>query len=138
MAYGITVWGQASTYIMERIQRIQRGALRNIKRMVNSDVDIFKETMLLPVNKLYIYRTVINKHKTFSELPTLEHGYDTRGAARGNLEVSLYSNKYECRCDVVTLPRIFNALPLGLRGEVRIGVLKARLRSWLLERDIPM
>lgn len=136
LSYGITSWGQASTYLIERIQRVQNSAIRNIRLGRARDADLFKELMILPVKKLYLYKTVVNNREAFRDLPRLEHCYNTRTAAGGNVTTTIYRNKHEHRANSVRLPRIFNALPRCIREEERIGRLKKDLKLWLITNEV--
>jgi hypothetical protein len=76
---------------------------------------------------------MIVKHY-FSEEYKIEysHSHATRSQQVGYYVAPTYVNKYGSRCLEVTVPAVFNSIPVELRNLRRLSLVKKLIKEWLL------
>lgn len=134
IAYGITVYGFASDYILKPLIRLQDSVVKKIcAGIVDEDFDVYYRSLdLLSFSKLLTYKSIINNYSRLQNCEVIGHSYGTRQMLQGNLISAPFTNKYGKRTFNFAIPKIFNSLPLELRIIKKLSRLKVALKEWLI------
>ena len=130
--YAITVWGGASSYVVERLERSQNSVVRNVSMNGRSEHKDYYESQLLKVKELFVYRVVIQNYFKGEFRVEREKQRPTRQETQ--YQVSETINKYGERSRLNCVPRLLNSIPREIRRLNSIGALKRDLKVWLLQR----
>ena len=129
--YGLTVWGGASKYLIDRLERTQNSVISNLTLSRRADNADYRQLGVLKVSNLYKYR-IVTKYYYNREYRIQRREYQcTRGATK--FHVRRTNNKYGDRLKSKVIPEMLNELPDSLRYIERIGTMKKELKEWLLK-----
>ena len=136
IAYGITIYGQASKYIINGLQSSQNGILHHInwaRKFSNSydaEVDTFN------IEQIFVQKMLQNNYKDTHTWGKIKHNMGTRAEKRGTFKVGKSFNKYGERSKRILLRRLFNRVPPGLLQSVgeqgsSSSIMKKRIKDWV-------
>jgi hypothetical protein len=134
--YALTIWGGAARSNMEGIAILQRKAIRLLGSKIRHphnlhSAELFQELNILPVCKLYIYRSTL---RLFKNPPIVDLSvnltHTNRNTVRGILSipyqrVSLFANSYS-----INSIRIYNHFSSDFET-LKIGLFKSSVKSKL-------
>lgn len=132
LSYGITVWGLASEYLIDSIQRVQNKAMKTI---CNNSDNGFKDLNLLNVKQLVFYKLIINNYHLIKR-ETDEDRPNTRAKTRGDVTSDRFTNKYGYRRRNVIVNKNYNKLPENIRNCTKTNDIKSELHKLLIEENI--
>lgn len=127
--YGITVWGNASPYLMTRIERAQNCAVSNISTTSRADDEDYKNLEILRASELHIFRVISRNYfqPRFRKRREVEHNVRCGRVYTENKTI----NKYGERVRAVKVPKLLNSLPENVRNIESISRMKSELRQWI-------
>lgn len=132
--YGLQCYGHSAATHLKKIEVLNKKIIKIIvhKIEVNNGKgidNIYKIAKILPIDKLYVYMTIVeNYYKAEYKIP-LRSTYNFR---RMMLKIPLHYNKYGGKQDNVKIPKIMNTIPIDLRQLEKIGEVKTKIKEWLL------
>ena len=130
LCYGITIYGQASKYLLDGIQRFQCAILKHIQ---NSEMrECVNIGDILNINQLHTMRTILNNVKYTNEWELTQHNRTTRSHERKKFTVAKYNNKYGQRRKEVFVRQIFNQIDPGVLASTSAKTLKEEIKKWVL------
>ena len=130
--YGITVWGSASEYLMQRLQSTQNCVISNLTRTGRADAEEYKKIGVLKVRELYVYRSITRNYFNPLFRQRKERVYNVR---QERFLTNRCFNKYGERARDVKIPKMLNDLPVELRNLRSFSVLKTAVRQWVINRQ---
>ena len=131
--YGITVWGGASRYLIDRIERTQNCVIANMTQTKRADNEDYRNLGIMRVSQLYEYRMVTRNYFKRQYRVEREQDYDMR--RRRIFTENRSINKYGERVRGTKIPKLLNALPEYLRNVDSISEMKRKLKEWMATAD---
>lgn len=128
LQYAIQCYGSCSMTNTIKIERIHNII---VKRILSRNYKN-EETNILPFNKLYKYKMIVEYYYQKELMRKVEHGYMTRNT---NYCVPITYNKYGDRKIEAIIPKMFNSIPIELRGFTKISIVKKEIKMWLLKEN---
>lgn len=135
-SYGISIWGQASDYLINKVESLRQRAIKTICAGCNlcSSGNGVNCLNVLSVSQLHRSRLIINNFKSLENYDIVGHAYNTRHRLAGSLRNEMFTNKYGSRTLNVKLPRIFNSIPPNIRSTKKISTFKKELKSYMISQ----
>ena len=128
--YGITLYGQASTYLLNELQSIQNVIKRHITaKQQNNDT----KRKILNIEQLFKLRTVLNNYKDITGWLRVYNIHNTRAVTDGKFIVAKSNNKYGERRKEVFVRKIFNDIPFVVNEMKSKQYIKNKTTEWLLK-----
>lgn len=117
IAYGINVWGVTSETNIQQIFRLQKKAIRYIKKLNYRDScrTAFVELKILTVPSLIIYHTLVFNFSSLNSLPHLgdSHSHNTRN--RSLLAFPQHSTQSFEKLSLYRTIKLYNKLPVNVQ-----------------------
>ena len=131
--YGILLWGGTSEANLNKIQVLQKKAVRALSDLGPTDScrEAFKALGLLTVTALYIHAVVTYTDQLNLPRNINFHSYNTRRAADYSLPLH-HTTKFSNKPSYIGR-KIINSLPQDLKNLTGEN-LKRHLKNWLVER----
>ena len=128
--YGITAWGNASSYLIARLERTQNCVISNITRTGRADLDDYRHLEIFKVSQLHLYRVITRNYYQgqFRERRVHEHNTRENRVFREDRSTNKYGQRVRSR----RIPRLLNLLPVELRNIGPISRMKMGIRRWIL------
>ena len=140
LIYGIEIWGQASEYLVSRVFKLQKKALRlicNVSPYASCrNLKLFKQEQILPLPALYISNVLVffKKHPEYFSENQFVHEYNTRH--KNNLQLVKHNTTSYEKGLLYSGQIFYNKLPNDLKAESNINSFKNKIKLYLLENDI--
>ena len=147
LSYNTIVWGACSKYLLERINLLQKRAVRIISKTSydSHTMPLFYKLNILPVSLLYDYQVICFMYsynnnmlpETFDNLFVQNksiHKYNTRSANDYRVQygkTSFTNSNFICRA-----PELWNVLPNNIKQCSTINNFKSKLKKHLLLKFI--
>ena len=147
LSYNTIIWGACSKYLMERINLLQKRAVRIISKTPydSHTKPLFHELNILPVSLLYDYQVICFMHsyvnnmlpETFDNLFVQNksiHTYNTRSANDFRVpygRTSFTNSNFICKA-----PELWNMLPTNIKQCSAVKGFKSKLKKHLLQNFI--
>ena len=133
--YGVTVYGHASRYLVENLQRTQNTIVRQLQTNDEQKADMYRQLNILTVNQLFKVRIAVNNFKHKNTWEQIDHNHETRARKRGDFKVATYTNKYGKRRNTVAIRQIFNEMPPEILTENKTASFKLKIREWVVTQE---
>lgn len=135
--YGIQVWGNSADTYIQTIMNIQKTILKN---MIPVNIQVLREHIfiycdILSVKGLYKSKIIIQNYFSDQYKQYQTHNYRTRIKESEYCVVPSYVNNYGKRLLKVTVPSLFNAMPVNLRNLIFMSELKCCVKKWVITLD---
>jgi len=130
LLYGIEVYGFASKYIIERLQRTQNRIVKILFHRCDTTNDCYSKNNILRIIQLRDYRIVLKNFFTFKDKKPLVRDGTLRDSSI-KYKLPLYRNDYGTRNKAYYLPNIFNKFPSTFYAIKKHGELKIKLKQAL-------
>ena len=131
LSYGITVWGGASDYLIERLERSQNSVVRNVSWTGKAATGDYRQIQILKIGELFKYKLILQNYFKSEYRTEKEKIRETRQELQYSVRRSI--NKYGQRSRVSCVPKLLNELPREMRNLESIGTLKKKLKEWFFE-----
>jgi len=137
--YCIEAWGLASDTALKPLIHIQNRLIRLLYYSFNNSYrntsNMYKVLNILPFKSLHSYRSILNNFfcPTF-KIPRL-YSANTRELNHAQYVIPRFNTSYGKRTRSVSVPTIFNALPLTFSNIQTFNSLKLELKTYLLHDD---
>ena len=138
--YGIEIWGQAPEYLINRVFKLQKKALRLIcnvpARASCRGLKLFAQEQILPLPALYISNVLLffKKHPEYLSETKFDHGYNTRH--KNNFQIEKH-NTTSYEKGLLYSGQIFNnKLPNELQIEINVNTFKNKIKLLLMTNDV--
>lgn len=136
LSYGIALWGGTFPTHQVALKCTQKLLIRALlgKPRRTPSAPLFKKLMLLPLRQLYEYRTMkifFNRCNQYRH-PIAQLAYNIRKGLMYHApkpKSELFKTNF-----IYSAPKIYNALPVSLKGENRLSGFFSKLRVYLLNR----
>lgn len=135
LRYGIEIYGFASEYLIERLQKIQNKIIKMLFKTGNKTTkQLYQEHQIFRVTQLRDFLIItknyyINKHKNY------DVGKQIRLRDKSQrFQIPKWNNKYGLRNKRFYIPSIFNKLPKQLLTYQSIRELKTQLKKELIKQ----
>ena len=147
LSYNTIIWGACSKYLLERINLLQKRAVRIISKTSydSHTKPLFYELNILPVSLLYDFQVICFMHsyvnnmlpETFHNLFVQNksiHAYNTRSADDFRVpygRTSFTNSNFICKA-----PELWNVLPNNIKQCSAVKGFKSKLKKHLLQKFI--
>lgn len=140
LIYGIEIWGQAPEYLIKRVHKLQKQAIRIIANVPPDtsckENNLYALTQILPVPALYVAQVLIfvNKYPQYFSESKFKHDYNTRNKDKFVLDTHktvtyerglFYSGKL-----------LFNHLPNSIRAIKNCKTFKQLIKKFMFANNI--
>lgn len=133
LEYGISCWGGAYLNKIQPLLIAQKYVVRIIcgKNRFSRSFDLFRKLYILPIRHLYYYKVLKIFYKRCGYLNNIRSIYNLRVNFQYMVIVPAFSKTIFMRFFTICAPRIFNRMPLDIRGMRTISSYLRRIKSWL-------
>lgn len=134
LRYGIEIYGFASDYLLNRLQRVQNKVVKVLfGNNENKTEDIYSKNNILKVKQLRDYTIILKYYHT-----NMYKNYDKKKSkilrqTTQKYEIPQWSNTYGLRNKNYYIPSIFNKLPKQLLNIKSTKERKSRIKQILIE-----
>lgn len=134
--YGILCYGNTSAVHIQKIEAVHKKIIKMIssKQMIDAidknKKNVYGNTRTLTIKKLYKYQIIIQNYYSIVMNIQPLNSHDLRYVA---LRRRRTNNRYGERLMEVAIPEIFNSIPVELHHLEGIGVVKKRVKDWLID-----
>ena len=129
--YGITIYGQASRYLIQKLQHTQNRVIRHFRQRVGGEERYSINAEILNIKQLFIKRIVINYRCEMQAWERVNHVQTTRAKTRGSFKIGSFANKYGERSKCVRVKRIFNQIPQDILNIQCQATFKREIDKWI-------
>ena len=143
--YGCMIWGQCSTYNMNRLLKLQKRAARIILQadFMTPSKQMFQKLGWLTFTKRVQYHTCVMVFKSLNRLApeyltnlltrqSETHSRNLRSNDKYMLKIPFARTAYYEKSFSVTGPRLWNSLPLQIRQSTGLNSFTKLLKAYLL------
>jgi Reverse transcriptase (RNA-dependent DNA polymerase) len=138
LTYGLEIWGGAAAYLINRVFKLQKRAIRLLSGVAPRDScqPLFITLNILPLPALYIFQVLVfsKKYTQYFQNSKFQHSYNTRNKDLFMLEKHRTA-KYESGL-LYCAELFYNKLPQNIRTINEIHIFKLKLKEYLLNRNI--
>ena len=134
--YGISVYGQASSHRIQRLQRTHNLILKHLsfsqqKARINNAIG--EDWIQMSIKQLFVMRIILNNHLDSRNWEKVDHDYGTRAHNYGNFKLERSYNKYGERRKTVCVRKVFNMLPEEILNLTKMSTFKKRIKEWIMQ-----
>lgn len=135
IGYGLQCYGNSAATHLRKIEMVNKKIIKIINGRTmpphGTRGNIYQNTCMLPVDKLYKYMMIIENYYNLQYLKEPEHMYNLRHT---RLNIPMTFNRYGEKQNKVEIPRILNSIPHDMKEIKKIGKVKQVIKRWLLDK----
>lgn len=136
LSYGIVAWGGITNNYLYHVQKTQKWILKIIYKVdftYPTDV-LYKETRVFDLRQIFCYSILVRQYRNRHELERVDHNYGTRSKEHSTRVPKVDKTIAQRGYDFLG-PRIYNMIPVELKGIQSEGLFKSRIKRWIHGKD---
>lgn len=136
LRYGIKCYGNSAEVYLKKIEVLNKKIIKIIARKKiyqQADViNVYELTNILTVDNLYRYVLIVDNYFNLEHRIQPSNPHDVRNVV---LRRPMTYNRYGDRQLKVVIPQMFNAIPNVLQLLDGIGIVKIKIKEWLMKNN---
>ena len=127
--YGITCYGQASKYLIERLQHTQNSIIKHVRYADKNSEGVHLQN----INQLFATRIILHNINDIKNWKTINHQHETRLNTKGTFKIEIFKNKFGKRKKEILVRNIFNKIPANILNKQNKTNFRKELKTWINE-----
>ena len=125
--YGITCYGQASKYLIERLQHTQNSIIKHVRYADKNSEGVHLQN----INQLFVTRIILHNMNDIKNWKTINHQHETRLNTKGTFKIEIFKNKFGKRKKEILVRNIFNKIPANILNKQNKTNFRIDLKTWI-------